>query len=161
MSSLNNLKPYAGSKHSTKRLGRGNGSGHGTFSGRGGKGQTARSGGNIAPRFEGGQTPLVKRMPKLKGFKNPTRVEFQVVNVGALNVFNDGDTVDMAALYERKLIRDKSLPVKILGNGELTKKLTVKTDRIASPARAKIEAVKGSAQELMAKKAKADNSQEA
>lgn len=149
MSPLSTVKPYFGSKHSKKRVGRGNGSGHGSTSTRGNKGQKARSGGNIPARFEGGQTPLVKRLPKLKGFKNPTRVEFQVVNVSSLNIFNDGDTVDMAALYEHKLIKDKSLPVKILGNGELTKKLSVKIDRVAQSACAKIEGAKGSVQELM------------
>ncbi len=161
MSSLANVKPAHGSKHSKKRIGRGNGSGHGTFSTRGCKGQKARSGGNIAPRFEGGQTPLVRRLPKLKGFKNLSRVEFQVVNVSALNVFSDGDTVDTAALYERKIIKDKALPVKILGGGELTKKLSVKIDRVVDAARAKIESAKGSVQELMKKEPKTEDSKEA
>lgn len=163
MSLLTNIKPSKGSKHSKKRVGRGNGSGHGSTSTRGNKGQKARSGGNIPARFEGGQTPLVRRLPKLKGFKNPGRVEFQVVNVSALNIFNDGDTVDTAALYDRKIIKEKTLPVKILGGGELTKKLSVKIDRVVSTARAKIEGAKGSVQELMAKapEAKGANGDEA
>ena len=161
MSSLVNIKPSHGSKHSKKRVGRGNGSGHGSTSTRGNKGQKARSGGNIPARFEGGQTPLVRRLPKLKGFKNPSRVEFQVVNVSSLNVFDDGDTVDTANLYERKIIKDKTLPVKILGGGELTKKLSVKIDRVVDAARAKIESAKGSVQELMKKESKTENSQEA
>ncbi len=160
MSSLSTLKPYKGSKHSKKRVGRGNGSGHGTFSTRGNKGQKARSGGNIAPRFEGGQTPLVRRLPKLRGFKNPTRVEYQVVNVSALNVFNDGDMVDVTTLFEKGLIRANVLPVKILGGGELTKKLTVKIDRVVASARAKIESAKGSVQELL-KTSKTEDSKEA
>ncbi len=151
MSSLTNVRPAYGSKKSGKRVGRGNGSGHGTFSTRGCKGQKARSGGNIAPRFEGGQTPLVKRMPKLKGFTNPGTVRFQVINVSSLNVFNDGDAVDTTTLFEKKIISNKSLPVKILGMGDLTKKLIVKIDRVAQSARAKIEGAKGSVQELMAK----------
>lgn len=160
MSSLSTLKPYKGSKHSKKRVGRGNGSGHGTFSTRGCKGQKARSGGNIAPRFEGGQTPLVRRLPKLRGFTNLTRTKFQVINVSVLNVFNDGDMVDTATLFERKLISAQALPVKILGGGELTKKLTVKIDRVAASARAKIEGAKGSVQELM-KTSKTEDSKEA
>ncbi len=154
MSSLTNIKPAYGAKKTKKRVGRGNGSGRGTFSTRGCKGQKARSGGNIAPRFEGGQTPLVKRMPKLKGFKNPTTVRFQVINVSSLNVFNDGDAVDTTALFEKKLINNKSLPVKILGMGDLTKKLTVKIDRVAQSARAKIEGAKGSVQELISRSEK-------
>lgn len=151
MSSLANVRPAYGSKKSKKRIGRGNGSGHGTFSTRGCKGQKARSGGSIAPRFEGGQTPLVRRLPKLKGFNNPGTIRFQVINVGSLNVFNDGDAVDTTALFEKKLISNKSLPVKVLGMGDLTKKLTVKIDRVAQSARAKIEGAKGSVQELMTK----------
>lgn len=160
MSSLSTLKPYKGSKHSKKRVGRGNGSGHGTFSTRGNKGQKARSGGNIPARFEGGQTPLVRRLPKLRGFTNITRVEFQVINVGALNVFNDGDVVDMTTLFEHGFIKAKALPVKILGGGELTKKLTIKIDRVVASARAKIEGAKGSVQELM-KTSKTEDSKEA
>lgn len=153
MSSLANIRPFQGSKKSKKRIGRGNGSGHGTFSTRGCKGQKARSGGNIAPRFEGGQTPLVRRLPKLKGFTNPGATRFQILNVSSLNVFNDGDEVNTAILYERNIINNKYLPVKILGNGDLTKKLSIKIDRVAASARAKIEGAKGSVEELLRSKA--------
>lgn len=150
MSSLTNLRPTHGSKHTSKRIGRGNGSGHGTFSTKGCKGQKARSGGSIPASFEGGQTPLARRLPKLKGFTNPGKTSFQIVNVGVLNTkFENGDTVDISSLFEKRLIRSKTLPVKILGNGDLAKKLTVKIDRVAGPARAKIESAKGSVQELL------------
>lgn len=150
MSSLTNIKPAHGSKHKSKRIGRGNGSGHGTFSTKGCKGQKARSGGSIPASFEGGQTPLARRLPKLKGFTNPGRTSFQIVNVSLLNEkFEDGDNVNTAALFERGLIRSKILPVKILGMGDLAKKLTVKIDRVAGSARAKIEGAKGSVEELL------------
>jgi len=153
MSGLHNLKSFQGSKHSKKRIGRGNGSGHGTYSTKGNKGQKARSGGQMAARFEGGQTPLVKRIPKLKGFKNPNSIRYQTVNVSSLNQFENGETVDVVSLFEKKLIENKSMPVKILGGGELTKKLIVKTDRVVPAARAKIESAKGEVAELT-KKAK-------
>ncbi len=153
MSGLHNLKAFHGSKHSHKRIGRGNGSGHGTYSTKGNKGQKARSGGQMAARFEGGQTPLVKRIPKLKGFRNPNSTRYQIVNVSSLNQFEDGDTVDMVSLFEKDLIQNKNMPVKVLGNGELTKKLTVKIDRIVPSARAKIEGAKGEVIELIKKTA--------
>jgi large subunit ribosomal protein L15 len=150
MPSLTNIKPAAGSKHKSKRIGRGNGSGHGTFSTKGCKGQKARSGGSIPPSFEGGQTPLARRLPKLKGFTNPGKTSFQIVNTGLLNgKFEDGDTVNMETLFEKRLIRSKTLPVKILGMGDLAKKLTVKIDRVAGSARVKIESAKGSVEELL------------
>lgn len=151
MSSLHNLKPFHGSKKTRKTVGRGNGSGHGTYSTRGGKGQTARSGGKLRAQFEGGQTPLVKRIPKLKGFRNPNQKKYQIVNVGSLEIFNDNDTVDIVTLFESRLIANKSLPVKLLGDGELTKKLSVKLDRVVTSARTKIEAAKGEVVELIKK----------
>ena len=135
---LNSIKPKSGSVKSKKRLGRGNASGHGTYSGRGSKGQGQRKSGNVRPGFEGGQTPLIMRLPKLKGFKSPTRVEFQIVNVEDLNRFNDGDQVDILALTEKKLIKRKIYPVKILGEGKLTKKLSVKAHKISATAKKKI-----------------------
>lgn len=126
-----------------KSFGRGDGSGHGSYSGHGGKGQTARSGGNIKSGFEGGQTPLLRRIPKLKGFKNPNKVPYQPVNVERLNVFEDGANVDLVALFEEGLISRKNRPVKILGNGELQKKLTLKVDAISASAKEKIEAKGG------------------
>ena len=144
-----------------RRVGRGNASGAGTYSGRGMKGQSSRSGGRRRPGFEGGQTPLIRKMPKLKGFRNPCRVEFQVVNVSALEKFEDGEVVNLASLYEKRLISKKDRPVKILGNGDLTKKLEVKVDKVSVSAREKIEKAKGSVTELMTakkeKKSKEEN----
>lgn len=139
MISHHTLKPNPGSRKAKRDLGRGDSSGHGSFSTRGGKGQTARSGGGVKPGFEGGQTPLIRRLPKLKGFKNPNRLPFQVVNVERLNEFIDGTTVDLVALYENHLISRKNRPVKILGDGEVTKKLTVKVDACSQSAKKKIE----------------------
>ena len=135
---LHQLKPKAGATKSKKRLGRGNASGHGTYSGRGSKGQGQRKSGNVRPGFEGGQTPLIMRLPKLRGFKNPNRITFQPVNVEALNCFNDGDEVNMLTLIEKRLISKKTVPVKILGSGKLEKKLTVKVHQASSTAKSKI-----------------------
>ena len=140
---LSNLRPAAGSKHSNNfRKGRGHGSGHGKTAGYGHKGQKARSG---APRpgFEGGQMPLYRRLPK-RGFKNRNRVEFAVINLSTLDkFFEDGATVDAAALLERKVIKDLMGGVKVLGNGELTKKLTVKANAFSETAKEKIEGCGG------------------
>lgn len=133
------LRPNPGSRKSKRIRGRGDASGSGSFSGRGGKGQTARSGGNVKAGFEGGQTPLLRRIPKLKGFKNPNRAPYQVVNVERLNVFEDGAIVDLVALYDRKLINRKNRMIKILGDGELQKKLTVKAEACSVSAKKKIE----------------------
>ncbi len=142
MSEIHKLKSNVKSKR--KRVGRGNGSGHGTYSTRGMKGQSARSGGRRRPGFEGGQTPYLRRLPKLKGFKNPNRVEFQAVNIGDLNVFDDKATVDKAALYEKNLIAKKNRPVKLLGGkGELEKTLTIKVDKASASAIKAVEAKKG------------------
>lgn len=137
------LRPNSGSRKGKRRFGRGDSSGRGSYSGRGAKGQKARSGGRVRPGFEGGQTPLLRRIPKLKGFKNPNRIPFQVVNVEGLNVFDDGSTVDLVALFEQRLISRKNRPVKILGDGELQKKLTVKIDACSQSAKKKIEAKGG------------------
>ncbi len=128
----------------TKRVGRGNASGHGTYSCRGMKGQSARTGGRRRPGFEGGQTPYLRKMPKLKGFKNPNYIDYQIVNLSDLNVFDDKATVDVAALYEKKLISKKTKPVKILGTGELTKALTIAAHKASKSAIEKIEKAKGS-----------------
>ena len=150
MSSLQNLQSNPGARKKAKTVGRGNGSGHGTYSTRGMNGQRQRTGSKKRPGFEGGQTPLYRKMPKLKGFNNVNHVEYQVVNVGDLNVFEDNTEVTIANLFEKNLISKKDRPVKILGDGELTKKLTVKVDRISSSAKQKIEASKGTVTELMA-----------
>ncbi len=141
---LNDLFPAPGSRTSRKRVGRGNGSGHGSTAGRGDKGQNSRAGGGKGPGFEGGQNPLHMRMPKLGGFKNRSRVEYAVVNVSRLeDIYAAGDTVDVDSLFGKGVIKSKTTPVKVLGDGELTKKLTVKIDKVSGPARAKIEAAGG------------------
>ena len=141
---LNDLFPAPGSRTSRKRVGRGNGSGHGSTAGRGDKGQNSRAGGGKGPGFEGGQNPLHMRMPKLGGFKNRSRVEYAVVNVSRLeDIYAAGDTVDVDSLFDKGVIKSKTTPVKVLGDGELTKKLTVKIDKVSGPARAKIEAAGG------------------
>jgi large subunit ribosomal protein L15 len=140
---LNSIKPKKGSVKSIKRLGRGNGSGHGTFCGRGCKGQGQRKSGNVRPGFEGGQTPLIMRLPKLRGFNNPNRKESQILNVDDLNSFKDGDEVNVVSLIEKNLIKHKTLPVKLLGKGKLTKKLTVKVHMISSSAKKKIVSAGG------------------
>lgn len=143
---LHDLRPAKGARHRPKRVGRGIGSGHGKTSTRGHKGQWARSGGAKAPGFEGGQTPLHRRLPKLRRFTNaPFKKEFAVVNVGDLNrVFEPGATVSPEALLERRLIRQ--LPkdgVKILGDGQLDKALAVKAHRFSRQAIDKIRAAGG------------------
>ncbi len=140
---LEQLKPVAGARHSKKRLGRGIGSGQGKTAGKGSKGQNARSGGGVRPGFEGGQLPLFQRLPK-RGFHNYTRVEYMVVNVEQLNVFEDGATVDVEALIKQGLVKDVKDGVKILGNGELTKKLVVKANKFSESAKKAIEAKGGS-----------------
>ncbi len=151
---LHNLKPRPGAKHRTKRLGQGESSGHGKTAGRGGKGQTARSGSSIRIGFEGGQMPLIRRIPK-RGFNN-TRftTAYSPVNVGDLNQFENGARVDETALRSVGLANGPKLGIKILGTGDLTKKLTVIVSAISASAKTKIEA-KGGAVELIAKKSPA------
>lgn len=140
---LTDLRSKTGKK-TKKRVGRGNASGHGTYSCRGMKGQTARAGGRRRPGFEGGQTPYLRKIPKLKGFKNPNHVEYQVVNVGDLNVFDDKAKVDKEALHSKNLIAKLSKPVKLLaGKGELEKAVTVIVDKASAAAIEKVEAKKG------------------
>jgi large subunit ribosomal protein L15 len=141
---LHDLSPAPGSRKDRKRVGRGHGSGHGGRSGKGDKGQNSRAGGGKGPGFEGGQNPLHMRLPKLPGFKNRWRQEYQIVNVGRLeSVFSAGDVVDVAALVERGVVKSMDAPVKILGDGELTKALTVKADKASGSAVTKIEAAGG------------------
>lgn len=144
---LNNLSPVQGARHSKKRLGRGIGSGIGHTSGKGTKGQNARSGGGVRPGFEGGQLPLFQRLPK-RGFHNHNKVEFAIVNVEKLNVFEEGAVVDAEALVNASLIKEVKDGVKVLGNGELTKKLTVKANKFSESAKKAIEAAGGSAEEV-------------
>lgn len=141
---LHDLFPAPGSRKDRKRVGRGHGSGHGGRSGRGDKGQLSRSGGGKGPGFEGGQNPLHMRLPKLRGFKNRFRTEYVVVNVSRLEErFSSGDTVDIDALFAAGLIKSRTAPIKVLGDGELTKSLTVRVDKVSAPAKAKIEAAGG------------------
>ena len=151
MSLLLKLTSNKGARRKAKTVGRGNGSGHGTYSTRGMNGQRQRTGSGKRPGFEGGQTPLFRKMPKLKGFNNPNHIDYQVVNVGSLNIFEDNEEINVARLFEKSLIQVKNLPVKILGDGELKKKLNIKVDRISASAKVKIEDAKGTAIELMKK----------
>jgi len=139
---LSDLKS-PGSIKKKKRVGRGNGSGHGTTSGRGTKGQLSRSGGKTRPGFEGGQMPLQRRLPHLKGFKNKRKKINNLVNVGQLEKFNDGATIDAGFLEKNGFLKRKSDPVKILGNGKLTRKLTVKANFFSKSAIDKIEKAGG------------------
>ncbi len=150
MDRLLKLESNPGARKRRKVVGRGVGSGHGTYSTRGMNGQRQRTGSGKKPGFEGGQTPLFRRLPKFKGFTNVNHVSFQVVNVEKLNVFSDNEEVDVVKLFEKNLINSKEKPVKVLGDGELTKKLNVKVDRISGGAKLKIEKAKGTATELMA-----------
>ena len=140
---LNDLRPAEGSKKARKRIGRGNGSGYGTTAGRGTKGDKSRAGKHKGAGFEGGQTPLAMRLPKLPGFRNINRVEYTAVNISRLEeAFNDGDVVDDDALVAKGITKANEL-VKVLADGDLTKKLTVKTDKVSAAAKAKIEAAGG------------------
>ena len=140
---LHTLKPRPGAKHRVKRLGQGESSGKGKTSGKGHKGQKARSGGSIRLGFEGGQMPLIRRLPK-RGFNNAAfKKEYAIVNLADLNQFEDGATVDEAKLLEAKLIRGKYHGVKILADGDLSRKLTISVDKVSAAAREKIEKAGG------------------
>lgn len=146
---IHDLFPAPGSRKRRKRVGRGHGSGHGGTSGRGHNGQLSRSGGGKGPGFEGGQNPLHMRLPKLPGFKNRFRTEYAIVNVSRLDErFDAGATVDIDALFAAGIIKSKSAPVKLLGDGEITKALTVKVDRASGSAKSKIEAAGGTVETL-------------
>ncbi len=136
---LCDIKPDKSTTKKRKRVGRGNGSGHGTTSGRGTKGQLSRSGGKVRRGFEGGQMPLARRIPHLPGFKNTRKKEFNIINTGVLNGFKDSDTIDFEFLVKKGLIFKKTNPLKILGNGELKKKLTVRANYFSQSAIEKIE----------------------
>ena len=142
---LHELAPAAGSTRERFRVGRGHGSGNGKTAGKGHKGQNARSGGGVRPGFEGGQMPLYRRLPK-RGFKNHFAINYAIVNVSDLNTFEDGAVVDAAALTAAGLVNDQLEGNKILGNGELTKKLTVHATAFSESAKAKIEAAGGKAE---------------
>ena len=142
---INELSPAAGSTHVAKRKGRGVGTGNGKTAGRGHKGQNARSGGGVRVGFEGGQMPLARRLPK-RGFNNIFAKPLETVNVEVLNKFEDGAVVDAAALLETGILSKCVYGVKVLGNGELTKKITVKANAFSASAKEKIEAAGGKAE---------------
>ena len=144
---LHDLKPAEGATTAQKRLGRGIGSGLGKTSGKGHKGAKARSGGGKRPGFEGGQMPLTMRLPK-RGFTNNFRTEYVAINVDRLEIFEDGQTVTPVELIEAGVIKKINDGVKIMGNGELTKKLTVQANKFTASAKEKIEAVGGKAEVL-------------
>lgn len=143
-----NLKPAAGATHKKKRVGCGDGSGHGSFSTRGCKGQKSRSGRDLRPGFEGGQLPLIKRLPWKRGFTNVAKIKYSIVNVGNLKSFDPDAEVNLQSLRESGLVKTVSLPVKILGVGELDRPLKVKADKFSASAKNKIEAAGGKAEEI-------------
>ena len=142
---LHELSPAFGSTKESKRIGRGHGSGNGKTAGKGHKGQKARAGHGMQIGFEGGQMPLQRRVPK-RGFNNIFAEEWVAINVSALEVFEDGATVDAAALKDKGIIKKADLPVKVLGNGKLSKKLTVNLDAFSAAAAEKIGAAGGKAE---------------
>ena len=145
---IKDLKSAPNSTKARKRLGRGPASGTGKTAGRGLNGQKSRPGGGKGAGFEGGQTPLARRLPKLPGFRNPNRVEYLAVNVDRLDALYDAnDVVDCDTLIEKGVIKNADVPVKVLGNGEITKPLTIRTDKISASAKAKIEAAGGKVEE--------------
>ncbi|MDE3840617.1 50S ribosomal protein L15 [Bacillus methanolicus] len=139
---LHELKPAEGSRHDRKRKGRGIGSGNGKTAGKGHKGQNARSGGGVRPGFEGGQTPLFRRLPK-RGFTNINRKEYAVVNLDALNRFDEGTEVTPELLIETGVVRNAKAGIKILAKGKVEKKLSVKAHKFSSAAKEAIEAAGG------------------
>ncbi|WNG46772.1 50S ribosomal protein L15 [Archangium minus] len=147
MTTLNKLKRPEGSWHRKKRVGRGQGSGLGKTAGRGGKGQKARTGNMRFEGFEGGQSPLQRRLPKF-GFISPNRTEYAVVNLADLEGFDAGATVDVESLKARGLVKGRYDGIKVLGNGALTKKLTVRVNKASATAREAIEKAGGSVEEL-------------
>ena len=138
-----NLRPPAGAKHKRKRVGRGDGSGHGSYSGRGCKGQKSRAGGGVRLGFEGGQLPLIKRLPRKRGFVNIFKVEYSIVNVGDLKVFSPNAEITLKELLEVGLIKSPKNPVKILGEGDIDRPLVVKANKFSATAEKKIVAAGG------------------
>lgn len=143
---LHDLRPAPGSTHRRKVVGRGPGSGHGKNSGRGDKGNKKR--GQVSPTFEGGQTPLHRRLPQLRGFKSVNRVQYAVVNLRDLEAFDDGAEVTPESLAQRGMLRRSDEKVKVLGDGELTKKLTVRAHRFSKSAAERLAALGGTAEQI-------------
>jgi len=142
------LSPAPGSKQKRKRVGRGDGSGHGTYSGRGCKGQKSRSGYKIIRGFEGGQMPLIQRLPKKRGFVNIFRIEYSTVNINKLNIFESGSEVTPEKLAAAGLVKSLRNPIKILGEGVINLPLSVKANKFSATAKAKIEAAGGKVEEI-------------
>lgn len=142
------LSPAPGSRKSRKRVGRGDGSGHGTYSGRGCKGQKSRSGYKMRPGFEGGQLPLIKRLPRKRGFVNIFRVEYNIINLKDLNIFEPGSEVTPEVLVAARLVKSLRHPIKILAEGDINYPLIVKANKVSAAARAKIEAAGGKVEEI-------------
>jgi len=142
------LSPAPGSKQRRKRVGRGDGSGHGTYSGRGCKGQKSRSGYSMRPGFEGGQLPLIKRLPEKRGFTNIFRTEYSIVNISKLNIFESGSEVTPEKLVAARIVKSLRHPIKILADGEINHPLVVKANKFSVEAKAKIEAAGGQAEEV-------------
>ncbi len=142
------LRPPRGARKRRKRVGRGNASGHGTYAGKGMKGQQARAGSGPRPGFEGGQTPLIRRLPRRRGFHNPFRVDYTPVNLSDLARFSANSEVTPETLRDAGVVRSLRRPVKVLADGELSAALTVRAHRVSAAARAKIEAAGGTVEEL-------------
>ena len=143
---INNLKPSVGAKHSRKRVGRGLGSGHGTYSGRGCKGDKSRAGGGARLGYEGGQLPLIQRLPRKRGFTNIFKIKYCEVNVGKLNIFEPDMEIIPEVLYKVGLIDSMKKPVKILGNGTINHPLIIKANKFSASAQSKILAAGGKAE---------------
>lgn len=142
------LSPSPGSRRGRKRVGRGNGSGHGTYSGRGCKGQKSRSGFRMRPGFEGGQLPIIKRLPEKRGFTNIFRTEYSVINVGMLSVFESGSEVTAERMLASGLIKSLKSPIKILADGEIDRPLVIKANKFSAAAKSKIEAAGGKVEQV-------------
>ncbi|MFC1969026.1 50S ribosomal protein L15 [Chloroflexota bacterium] len=144
----NDLSPAPGSKKDRKRVGRGDGSGDGTYSGRGCNGQKSRAGFKMRPGFEGGQLPIIKRLPRKRGFTNIFRVEYSVVNLDSLNIFESGSEVTPEKLVAARLVKSLHYPIKVLADGELKHPLSVKANKFSAAAKAKIESAGGQVEEV-------------
>ena len=142
------LSPAPGSKKSRKRVGRGDGSGHGTYSGRGCKGQKSRSGYNIPRGFEGGQLPLIQRLPRKRGFVNIFKTKYSLVNISKLNIFESGSEVTPERLVVAGVVKSLRHPIKILADGDINHPLVIKANKFSAAAKAKIEAAGGRVEEV-------------
>ncbi len=142
------ISPAAGSRKDRKRVGRGDASGHGTYSGRGCKGQKSRSGYRMRPGFEGGQLPIIKRLSRKRGFTSLFRKEYSIVKLGALNIFEANSEVTPETLLDAGIVKSLKLPVKILADGDMKHPLTVRADKFSAAAKTKLEAAGGKAVEV-------------